>query len=298
MDEVFSCLVNCIFLFLCLVIAIPYAINYVSEILSLLGTYHSLNLTGGIWKKMNVEKRGVEDFATKYEKMLILNLVFTIIIMVSFYFIIPVEIQNNLDKFQLRCFTLVLTLVSLITLRLLSNQSYLFAPGAKNKNPIEREDYVINRNEKVIGHFHTLICTALMIFIIECSIILLKSINFLDFATISHNLDNRTMLSLGQFGDIKPEYNRFAFCVYFGFLPFITFVVEIILVFLEPIIKDNTYDIEKSFLGVVTDEISKIIRSDTIMLVLFVGICTITSILILFSLIMAALIYSGIWEYH
>ena len=145
------------------------SISIVAGKISLLGTYHSVKLGEGRWKlfgcKCNgTDKENGECFYEKYIMVLKANFILSLILLPTYLIVVSEALASeSIEYFHLLCFSALLTLVSLMTIRLLSNHSkslimfIVRIPSGKSLDEVAKE-----RNEKTMGHFHTLICTALM----------------------------------------------------------------------------------------------------------------------------------------
>lgn len=215
-------------LFIGWALALPSSMLIVTEKLSLLGVYHTVDVK---WDLFNFERNGMEKFFEKFMMVLRANFILFLLFMPIYYMVINSELEENtLSYDQVFCFSSILTLVSLLTIRLLANQSKFLTVNIRKLPPRKNlEEYVKERNEKTISHFHTLVCTTLMIFGI----------------IISADLINKQIIFSLKAYDIEINSIYFVLCVYILALPIFTFIIELFLLLSPPIITIPPRDIEE-----------------------------------------------------
>lgn len=204
-------------LFIGWALALPSSMLIVTDKLSLLGVYHTVDVK---WDLFNFERNGMEKFFEKFMMVLRANFILFLLFMPIYYMVINGELEKNtLSSDQIFCFSSILTLVSLLTIRLLANQSNFFTVNVRKLPPQKKlEEYVKERNEKTISHFHTLVCTTLMVLGI----------------IISADLINKQIVFSPKVSDIEINSIFFVLCVYVFALPILTFVIEMFLLFVSP----------------------------------------------------------------
>jgi hypothetical protein len=210
-----------VLLFVGWVIAMPMSLQIVTNNISLLGYYHKANLNNGLWEFFHFERNGDENFLEKCLLVLKANFFLSLFLLSTYYIVISDALKESFGMYQISCFSVELTLVSLITIRLLSNQSNYLTVNVRNLPPNkELYEYVRERNEKTIAHFHTFICTALILLGIFIS------------ASVMEDQDLSSIH--------LPNFNVGSYycllCAYLSLLIIFTFVVEFILLISPPII--------------------------------------------------------------
>lgn len=224
-------MVNCItwvLLFVGWLVSMVGSISIVAGKISLLGTYHSVKLGKGRWKYFGCECGGTnnerkECFYEKFIMVLKANFVLSLVLLPTYLIVISEgTASESIGFFYCLCLSALLTLVSLMVIRLLSNHSkslivYIVRiPSGKSLVEVAKE-----RNEKTLGHFHTLICTAWMALGIY----------------FTAGILNGKSISQSSFPSIPIESVFFVFCVFILAMPFLTFIVEFFFLYSPPIIK-------------------------------------------------------------
>jgi len=192
--------------------------------LSELGIYHKVSVQGALPTKLGLQRKGCETFSEKCKKVYWANLRLTFVFMITYYILISDAVRHEgMDFYDLFCLSCLLTFVSLLTIRILANQPEFLAIGLLElySNPkTDRCDLQKKYNEKAISHFHTLICTSIMILGIVFSASILTGKQY---------IPNPQMDQLRSY--------LILFSIYLVALPVGTFLLELIFLFLEPIVQ-------------------------------------------------------------
>lgn len=237
-----------ILIFIIWLVALQCSMLIVTERISLLGIYHPVysdsakkrdivncffkDLTKNIKYVLHISRntecnkvpnKYAESFYTKFMIVLKINFVLSIILLITYVIVISsaLALEPSID-YHLFCFAAVLTLVTLITIRLLANQSnFLLYNTVKMPAGKTKEEIATDRNNDTISHFNTFICTAMMLLLIIASSGLISP-------KYTHSLD-------------IPKYELLSYgCVvgyYLIVLPISTFFVELFFLFSPPINK-------------------------------------------------------------
>jgi hypothetical protein len=221
-------------LFIGWAIIMPISMLMVTERLSSLGIYHPVKLGQGILGFLNCEcdskkYRNAECFYEKFMMILKANFILSILLLPAFLIVISdALVEESISFFETLCLSALLTLVSLITIRLLSNHSRFITGNAVKPSGKPIEEIAKERNEKTIGHFHTLVCTAWMI---------------LGIYVTADILENKTIPSIPP---INISAYIFVFFVFVLAIPFITFIIEYFFLYSPPIIKTSSTTLEEN----------------------------------------------------
>jgi len=215
-------------------IVLPASMLAVSELISLLGIYHCVKLNGKLWERLELQQPGVESFSEKVKIILKVNIYLGLFFILAYSLMIYDALgHDKLNSYEIVCFSFILTLISLITIRLLANQSRFLVPkmGILGSSKDNELNHIKRFNEQTIGHFHTLVCTALIIIGIIISGNIITDQKILLFQPIP----------IGSF--------VYACCVYILALLIVTPAIELLLCFetFQPIhqIRSNTISITK-----------------------------------------------------
>ena len=204
------------------------SISIVAGKVSLLGIYHNVKLGVGRWGffKCNCNGAKNQDGECFYEKCVAVfkaNFTISLLLLPSYLIIISETLGHDSIEFSyLLYFSTILTLVSLITIRLLSNQSKFLIlyivrmPSGKSLEEVAKE-----RSEKTIGHFHTLVCTAWMVIGIYFTACVIKG------ETVPQLI----------FDHIQIDSCVYVIVVFLFVMPLLTFLVEYFFLYSPPIIK-------------------------------------------------------------
>lgn len=198
---------NWFYVFILSIVFLPGSMISVSYKLSSLGIYHQVNEEN-------------ETFLQKLYLVFETNVLLSVLFMPTYYILVSDTLRwESAESYHTFCFSALLTLVSLMTIRLLANHSYFLLfnkiPKGKSLEEVARE-----RNEHTITHFHTLVCTAMILLLIVFSAGLIKEKSDLK---IMPNLESVQIIPV--------------FACFFIGLIVLTYFVERILLIAPPVIK-------------------------------------------------------------
>ena len=192
------------FLFICWLLLLPAVLYLMSENIAILGIYHTTNS---------------EKSLERFKKVLMANTYISLPFIASYYIVIDNTVQN-IDFIYKSCLTLVITLVSILSIRLLANPVEIIKPGiCKFCTSEDENDSVMQYKERIIAFFHSFICAALILLLIIFSASVFSDSKFI----LPDNIYSQQIL--------------IGFVFYVGGLILLTVVGEFILNKYEPIIQ-------------------------------------------------------------
>jgi len=199
------------FIFLFWLIFLPLSLYNISEKISVIGIYHKLD---------------EENFQIKIRKMLETNYVLSYPLVFSIFAYVKSAIPTY-NSVELFYFSIGVSLVALLTMRLLANPSNFLKPRLCHLCPSSEHNKIIEvYKERIISFFYSFVCA--MVFLIMAY-------------WTNYIITNEKLLEklTDIFTDIGFEQVLKILATYAIFLVLITFIGELVLKKTEPIIQMN-----------------------------------------------------------
>jgi hypothetical protein len=188
----------------------------------MLGIYHPV-YNEGYLKNICKGESGDEYLSLKIYKVCEINLLLSTIFIIAYYAVIQNTIgEDDIWSYNTFCLSFILALISLFTIRVLANPPEFLATKILKLHPEEcRDTLQTTHNERVLSFFYSFICVAFMILGILAS----------------YSIISEKSIQLDVLSNVEIVPVSHVVCLYLVVMPFLTIIVELLLLFFPPMIQ-------------------------------------------------------------